>query len=461
MILDLTATGTVDTTVLGAYTITYNATDTAQLAADPKTRTVNVIPAAPTPPPPPPVCTVNCGGGSSTFDYWGCTDSTALNFNALANKNDGSCTYPTPPPSGGGPIGLSIFNERIEVAGTSTTVTITWNTNLPADSRVVYGLSSVNSLGLSPNYGYPLTTATQTAATTTHRVVIGGIPSGISSYFRPVSTDASRKAVGIELERKPVIVGEVLGETTCNYLRTYMRLGYNNNPNEVKLLQQFLRDYEGHRTLAVTGFFDITTDKAVRAFQDKYKKDVLDTWKLPGNTGYVYYTTQKKINEIYCQREFPLAGFQVVEIAAFRELIDQATGVAVPKTTTFAVRNTQTAIEIPEITIDTTNGVESDMLSNLSAEDVGAIASGESREKLPGAGRLSLGDLLATSPVAGLSATSDKLTTTSEEDENNSFRNVAAVGDSLTSRVKDTIVSFFSTVVEGVKNVFNKENTGN
>lgn len=37
------------------------------------------------------------GGGSSTFDYYGCTDPSALNYNRLANKNDGQCTYPQPP----------------------------------------------------------------------------------------------------------------------------------------------------------------------------------------------------------------------------------------------------------------------------------------------------------------------------------------------------------------------------
>ena len=63
--------------------------------------------------------------------------------------------------------------------------------------------------------------------------------------------------------------------------------------------------------------------KAVRMFQDKYKKDVLDSWNLPSNTGYVYYTTKKKINENYCQREFPLTDTQKLEIDLFRQLINR------------------------------------------------------------------------------------------------------------------------------------------
>ncbi|KKU78819.1 MAG: hypothetical protein UY04_C0025G0005 [Parcubacteria group bacterium GW2011_GWA2_47_7] len=32
--------------------------------------------------------------GSSSYDYWGCTDSDATNYNALANKDDGQCKFP-------------------------------------------------------------------------------------------------------------------------------------------------------------------------------------------------------------------------------------------------------------------------------------------------------------------------------------------------------------------------------
>lgn len=64
-----------------AYTIVWNET----------------CPNAEVPPTPP-----SGGGGSSTFDYYGCTDATATNFNSLANKDDGSCKHKNDTPNGGG-----------------------------------------------------------------------------------------------------------------------------------------------------------------------------------------------------------------------------------------------------------------------------------------------------------------------------------------------------------------------
>ncbi len=276
----IVATGTVNTAVLGTYTITYDVSDSQNLPAQQKSRVVNVGVAGN------PGCTSNCGGGGGG--------------------------------GGGGSPSLSIINEKLTVTGT-TTVTVTWDTNLAADSRVVYGLNSVPTLATPPYYGYQITTATDTTLTLKHTMVISGIPSAIATYFRPVSSVSSLTATGIELTRQPdAVVGGA-----CEYLKEYMRLGINNNPTEVTKLQLFLKNFEGYTDLAVTGFFDITTDRAVRGFQDKYKTDVLDPWDLPGNTGYVYYTTKKKVNEIYCQRAFPLNTTQLAEIASFRELIAQ------------------------------------------------------------------------------------------------------------------------------------------
>ncbi len=102
--------------------------------------------------------------------------------------------------------------------------------------------------------------------------------------------------------------GQVLGASTsalpegCSaLLTTYMRLGKkNNDPAEVRLLQQFLNDTI-HTNLPITGFFGKATDRAVRDFQSNYPDDVLTPWGLQDPTGFVYRTTQRWINLLHCQ----------------------------------------------------------------------------------------------------------------------------------------------------------------
>jgi peptidoglycan hydrolase-like protein with peptidoglycan-binding domain len=76
------------------------------------------------------------------------------------------------------------------------------------------------------------------------------------------------------------------------------------NDNVAKL-QQFLNAYEGE-TLPVTGYFGPLTLAAVKRFQVKYWEEILEPWIPYGlshakaATGYVYKTTQRKINMIVC-----------------------------------------------------------------------------------------------------------------------------------------------------------------
>ncbi len=116
--------------------------------------------------------------------------------------------------------------------------------------------------------------------------------------------------------------GEVLGDTIgiCAPLLTdYLRMGQNNDADQVRLLQAFLKGVEGF-DVDVNGIFDQKTDTAVRAFQVRYAEDILLPWGLSANepTGYVYYTTQKKINEIYCERPFHLTSEQNNQIEECR-----------------------------------------------------------------------------------------------------------------------------------------------
>lgn len=364
---DITArivkTGTVDTNILGTYVITYNASDTQGNAAAPITRTVSVV---------------SGGGGGGG--------------------------------GGGGPITLSIFNEAARKQN-ETTAIITWNTNLAADSRVLYGPTGVASLGNPENYGYASTSIKDTTLTSNHTVTITGLTPGSIWFFRPISANGGLPVIGKELIIQP---GEVMGATlpeVCYYLREYLRLGYANDPSEVIKLQTFLKDEEGFTELKVTGTFDEDTDRAVRVFQDRYTNDILTPWGLPGNTGYVYYTTQKKINEIHCQRMFPLTDLQLEEINAYFDMMRELkTGMSLTSQSGTTIRPSMSISVAPST--DTIPAASSGVYTNdesVSLEPVVGTKDTETQmlEKLNGGNTkteekprtMALRDLLATLPM--------------------------------------------------------------
>jgi len=280
------------TTPIGTYTITYDVSDSDGLAADQATRTVNVVNDTPPPPPPPPPptgCTSNCGGGG-----------------------------------GGNPIYLGITNEKVEQIG-SGTVKVTWNTNLQATSLVHYDTQTYATATL-PFDKYGKSTTETNIYTLDHSVIISGLSDNVLYYFRPQSNRVGEKAGGIELQitlgatTTPPIVPPS-GPVCEEYLLDYIKFGENNNPNEVLKLQIFLRDFEGFTNIPITGVYDQATFDAVSVFQERYREDILSPWALPSDTGYVYYTTRKKINEIYCNREFPLNANQLAEIEEFKNLL--------------------------------------------------------------------------------------------------------------------------------------------
>lgn len=101
--------------------------------------------------------------------------------------------------------------------------------------------------------------------------------------------------------------GQVLGDTiTCGiYLNSYIRFGANNNREDVIKLQEFLNKV-GIAQIPTTGFYGTLTYEAVKKFQLQYKGDILLPWVphgLPNEntpTGYVFKTTQWKINTLHC-----------------------------------------------------------------------------------------------------------------------------------------------------------------
>lgn len=104
--------------------------------------------------------------------------------------------------------------------------------------------------------------------------------------------------------------GEVLGASTegslaCEpYLNDYIKMGANNNTEEVKKLQAFLNQFFEVNN-PVTGVYGPITQDMVNKFQAHEEVAVLTPWAivgLPTNgpTGYVYKTTKRWINILKC-----------------------------------------------------------------------------------------------------------------------------------------------------------------
>jgi hypothetical protein len=138
---------------------------------------------------------------SCTYDIFGCTNSGALNYNPNATSDDGSCEY-----SGGGGGGggggvtltrLKIFNELTGDARTLTVI-LTWQTNIPATSRVIYDTVSHPELGVAPNYGYAYSTVEDSNRVVVHSVTISGLLPNTTYYWRAIS-NASPEIWGEEL----------------------------------------------------------------------------------------------------------------------------------------------------------------------------------------------------------------------------------------------------------------------
>lgn len=123
--------------------------------------------------------------------------------------------------------------------------------------------------------------------------------------------------------------GNVLGTTTpvtvdggggsCGMrITSFIKSGQKNDVEQVKRMQSILRNFET-ADVDENGEYDTRTLAAVRVFQQKYASEVLTPWGIQAPTGYVFLTTRKKLNEIYCANmQFPLTKEEADHIAASR-----------------------------------------------------------------------------------------------------------------------------------------------
>jgi len=80
-----------------------------------------------------------------------------------------------------------------------------------------------------------------------------------------------------------------------------IKFGAQNDPSQVKLLEQYLDTYEG-ASLPVTGIYSKQDEAAVIAWQEKYASDILTPWNITKGTGYIYTTSLKKFKELFLEQ---------------------------------------------------------------------------------------------------------------------------------------------------------------
>ena len=250
--------------------------------------------------------TISCTGQSGT------ASSTAT---VTVTANGGGNNNPT--------VSISANPGTINSGATST---LTWaSTNTNSCSAIWTSATSTSgSFNVSPtstiDYGITCTgTGGSASATTTVTVATsnggGGGGGGSSSGGGSRSGDRNRPISGVPS------TPQVLGAESCEYLRDFLRIDWNNDLAEVVKLQVFLKTFEDFELLPINGVFDQATFDAVSIFQERYFDDILAPWGHESSTGFVYITTRKKVNEIVCQRAFPLTVQQEEEIKLFHEFL--------------------------------------------------------------------------------------------------------------------------------------------
>jgi len=259
----IVVTGNVATTTVGSYTLTYTVTDSGGLSTS-TTRVVVVSPVST-----PLIPTVSLTADPQTIT------AGASSTLAWSSQNTTSCLAPW--------TTASSTSGTMSVAPSVTTE---------------YAITCTGPEG----------SATATTTVTVNPVVV------------PPVNPPSGGGGGGSLSgghRHDVVVGEILGATSCMYLRDYLKIDWENDPIEVLKLQSFLNVFE-KENLSYTGIYDQNTFNAVVRFQNKYSGDILKPWGDNVTTGFVYILTKKKVNEIYCNTIYPISQTEQNEINNFR-----------------------------------------------------------------------------------------------------------------------------------------------
>ncbi len=148
-------------------------------------------------------CVANCAAAIPGSTY--CGAGTSWNgASCTASGGSGSCT------GGGGSGGSTNFTPLLSVHDIKAyqvdedSVLISWLSNVPASSRVVFDTDEHASIGSAPDYGYLNSTAEFANNNTYHAVMVDGLKPGTLYHFRPIIRANGSLAHGEEVKLSPL-----------------------------------------------------------------------------------------------------------------------------------------------------------------------------------------------------------------------------------------------------------------
>lgn len=97
-----------------------------------------------------------------------------------------------------------VIHGESAVNVTTNSATISWTTDTPSTSRVIYDIVSHPALGSAPNYDYAFSSVEDPALVLNHSVTISGLTSGMTYFYRTIS-HGSPEAVGLEFSFKTTV----------------------------------------------------------------------------------------------------------------------------------------------------------------------------------------------------------------------------------------------------------------
>ncbi len=251
---------------------------------------------------------VNASSGTTivnTVDVNGTPDPSASATITVATSSAPTPQPVNPSPGCSGNCGGSVI---VSGGGSAYDLTINGGASSTATTSVMLSLYGTEAYTMEVSNTSDFSSSTWIPYSTTLPWIItsGSGQKTVYVQYRAV-TGTTMGTANASIDLIQGRIGKVLGASiSCGvYLDSYIRLGADNDPTQVKKLQLFLNQNLG-TNLPITGYYGRLTYHAVEQFQVKYKETVLLPWIPYGlanettPTGYVYKTTKRWINELMC-----------------------------------------------------------------------------------------------------------------------------------------------------------------